>query len=104
METPTVTDPDDVEVEEEEDARFEVTVTGRPEPEVEWLLAATHLSPSERFVFEEEGGRHSLIIKGCQIEETGMITVRATNKAGSHYTIAQLNVRGWWLELRLQCV
>ena len=79
---PTLTKPLNVEIMEKEDAMFETRAHGKPVPEVEWLRGSTPFEASNNVILEQDGDTHRLILKSCEVEQTGAIRVTATNKAG----------------------
>ena len=62
----------------------------------------TKLEPSERVVYEKDGDRHRLTLRGTQPGEAGQYMVKATNPAGSASAAAKLLVKSKpWLLLLL---
>ena len=86
--------PSDVTINEGEDAHFEAGITGKPVPVIEWLLGDAKLEPSDRIVYEAAGTIYKLTMKGCKPEETGSITIKATNDQGTISGKAKLTVKG----------
>ena len=94
LETPTLTKPGDVVIVEEEEAVFETRARGIPPPSVEWFLGPKPLVRSDKVVFERQGDTHRLVLSGCEMEQTGLVSVTATNKAGELTQEAMLTVKG----------
>ena len=93
-EKPTLTKPPDVAIMEQETAVFETLVTGLPEPTVEWFIGAMKLEPSEKVEIEQDDQAHRLVLKQCEVYQTGSITVKAHNEAGYVKSLARLTVKG----------
>ena len=93
-ERPTVQKLSDVTIMEQEDAVFETQVTGKPEPNVEWFSGTTRLEPSDKVIYEQEATKHKVTLKTCEVKQTGPISVKVTNEAGSATTKAKLTVKG----------
>lgn len=79
---------------EQKDAVFETVVTGKPQPKVEWFRGGVSLVPSESVVIETYDDKSTLTLKSCQVYQTGSISVKATNEAGSDSAVAKFNVQG----------
>ena len=93
-EKPSLSKPDNVEIMEKEDAVFETEAFGKPDPDVEWFSGSVPLHPSNYVILEQDGDTHRLILKTCEVEQTGAIRVTATNKAGELTQEAMLTVKG----------
>ena len=89
-----MSEPGDVDVWENEDAKLVTQVTGKPEPIVEWFHGFKKLAPSSDTAIMRDGKTHSLLLKERQIEDSGTITVTATNKAGTCTAESKLTVQG----------
>ena len=94
-EEPTLSPLRDVEIMEKQTATFETRADGIPKPEVEWFSGSVPLRPSNNVILEQDGDTHRLILKSCEVEQTGAIRVTATNKAGELTQEAMLTVKGW---------
>ena len=94
LEEPTLSKPDDVETLEKYDAVFEARALGIPYPKIQWYWGSTLLSPSDRVELDRVGDTHRLILRSCEVEQTGAIRVTATNKAGELSEKAMLTVKG----------
>ena len=86
--------PEPVECMEHDDITFTTTVSGKPEPVIEWYRGDAKLEPSEKFVYEKDGNVHTLHIKGVKKDEEGMVTVKAINELGDMSASARLRVTG----------
>ncbi|EJW78737.1 hypothetical protein WUBG_10353, partial [Wuchereria bancrofti] len=75
----------DVEVHELETTEMKVTATGIPTPEIQWFKNDVPVQiDSERIFVRETGtGQHILTIKQMQMEDAGVYSCKASNKAGS---------------------
>ena len=72
--------------------RFDVTVQGKPKPEIKWYKNNFLLRESKRFVMKSEGESSSLIIKCVDEDDCGIFKCAATNSYGSIISEAFLNV------------
>ena len=88
---------------ENEGAVFEVRITGEPEPVVTWYRNNVELKPSDRIMTSSGDGQWKLRLRHCKAEESGIITVKAVNKAGEQKTEARLTVNGWYI-INQSCV
>ena len=77
-------------------ARFDVKITGKPEPEVKWFKNGKPLQKDSRvkLVDESDIGLHSLMITGAAVKDEGVYRVVVSNTAGSVFSEAQLLVEG----------
>ena len=91
---PALTSMADVEIMEEEEAVFETIITGKPPPKVDWYSGSTRLNPSDRVSHEKEGFKHRLVLRDCQVTQTGLVTAKAANKGGTAAIEANLLVKG----------
>jgi len=90
--------PDNVECIEFDEVLFETTVTGKPEPIVEWWQGDKKLEASERIELRQVGEVYTVVIKGVRKAEEGIINVKATNEAGQMTASARLKITGNRLE------
>lgn len=83
-----------LEVKEAETAKFEVTVEGKPEPQVEWFKDGRPVQIDNQHVIsaKNDKGEHSLTIKEARTEDAGTYSAKATNKAGTDQTAANFGV------------
>jgi len=73
-------------------ARFDVSVQGKPKPEIKWYKNNFLLRESKRFIMKSEGENSSLIIKCVDEDDCGIFKCAATNSYGSVVSEAFLNV------------
>ncbi|KAL3997510.1 Immunoglobulin I-set domain family protein [Acanthocheilonema viteae] len=75
----------DLEVHELESIEMKVAATGVPTPEIQWFKdgAPVQVDSERVFVRETETGQHILTIKQVQLEDAGVYSCKASNKAGS---------------------
>lgn len=84
---------DDREVTEGKMTRFDCRITGRPYPEVYWLINDRLVQDdSTHKILVNESGNHSLMITNVNRNDGGIITCIARNKAGEIATQARLGV------------
>jgi len=95
---PQIVRPLDVDIFEHGDAVFEAKVTGKPGPLVSWYSGSLFLEPSQYCRVEKRGEEHRLTLTNCSPDQTGAITIKASNKAGQSSKAAALRVRGNVLE------
>uniref|UniRef100_A0A183HIW6 Muscle M-line assembly protein unc-89 n=1 Tax=Onchocerca flexuosa TaxID=387005 RepID=A0A183HIW6_9BILA len=74
----------DIKIRELETTELKVTVTGIPTPEIQWFKDGTPVQvDSERiFIRETETNQHILTIKQSRLEDAGIYSCKASNKAG----------------------
>uniref|UniRef100_A0A0R3RFL5 Muscle M-line assembly protein unc-89 n=1 Tax=Elaeophora elaphi TaxID=1147741 RepID=A0A0R3RFL5_9BILA len=75
----------DMEVNELETTEMKVTATGVPTPEIQWFKDGTpvQINNERILVRETETSQHILTIKQIQLEDAGLYSCKASNKAGS---------------------
>ena len=81
-----------VEVNAGEDARFDAAVTGTPKPDVSWFFDGKLVENQERIELVEEEDNVSIVLKNCQVEDTGDVKCIASNCAGEVSSETRLNV------------
>ncbi|XP_075588793.1 LOW QUALITY PROTEIN: titin-like [Dermatophagoides farinae] len=84
--------PYDMEAMENQIVRFELRVSGRPEPEITWFKDGRQLFDCEHFklVVNEEGS-HALLIMGADPQDSGLYKCVASNQNGqSAFTVRLL--------------
>lgn len=75
--------PGDREVQEGKMVRFDCRVTGRPYPEVIWLLnGAPVVDDAQHKILVNEQGNHSLMINEVSLKDNGVVSCVAKNKTG----------------------
>lgn len=81
-------------IKEAETATFTVKVTGKPEPSIEWLKNGNPIQiNNENIIFNKEStGTYLLIIKKPSLEDAGVYSCKAINKAGKDETIANFGI------------
>lgn len=84
--------------------RFDVRITGIPEPTVTWYRENVPIKSSPDFQVVQNGDLHSLIIQEAFKEDSGKFSVRAENDAGVAQCTADLIVgKGRSCDEMLQC-
>ena len=63
-------------------ARFDVRVSGTPEPEVQWFKDDKSLEGDERYEFLSDDDMHSLELSNCLLSDGGLYRCTASNEAG----------------------
>ena len=96
-EKPTVKKLGDVTIMEQEDAVFETEVTGKPAPTVEWFTGTTKVEPSDKVIITQEDKKATITFKSCEVKQTGPVSVKVTNEAGTATAKAKLTVKGMQL-------
>ncbi len=84
--------PSDQEVQEESDARFEASVSAKPQANIEWFIKDKKLEPSDRIIYETVDNVYTLTIKQTLISEAGNVVIKATNSEGTLSASAKLIV------------
>lgn len=81
-------------VTESDEARFDVRVTGKPEPIVEWFKDDTKIKDEGRAILvgDEEEDLFSLIIEDVKPEDSGVYKCVASNDVGETLSTATLRV------------
>lgn len=79
-------------------ARFDVQVTGNPEPEVKWLKDGKPLKENRKFRFDEDDdGKFSLFVTEVEVDDEGLYKCVAFNNNGEASCEAELLVEGqYW--------
>ena len=75
-----------------EDIRFDVIVKGHPKPELFWSLNGKSVDNQGRFEVVADKEITSLVIKNCEVEDTGEVKCSASNGAGEVTSVAHLEV------------
>ncbi|XP_040072551.1 obscurin isoform X2 [Ixodes scapularis] len=81
-EKPTVSPIADVNVMESEPFTLETKVTGKPLPEVQWLLDGKPVSTSDNVQQSFDGRKAKLYVKNSRPKDAGQYECRASNPAG----------------------
>ncbi|CAJ0570275.1 unnamed protein product, partial [Mesorhabditis spiculigera] len=89
-----------LEVEEGKPAQLDVTVIGKPEPQVEWFKDGQPVLIDNQHVVskKDEQGHHSLVIRDVAKADLGTYTCQATNKAGKAETLGEIKVPKYGFE------
>lgn len=84
----------DVEILEGDEAVFEVSVTAKPPPEVQWYLRKMLLKNEGKYTIDEdsEKQRYSLTVGECRREDSGQYRCEVRNSAGEVTCAADLKV------------
>lgn len=72
--------------------RFDVRVSGTPQPDVKWLKNDTALEGEPRYEFLSDDDMHSLELTNCRLSDTGTYRCIAANEAGQTSCSAELTV------------
>lgn len=76
-------------------ARFDVQVTGHPEPGVKWLRDGKPLKENRKFRFDEDDdGKFSLFVTEVEVDDEGLYKCVAFNNNGEASCEAELLVEG----------
>ena len=82
-------------IEEKSLLELSVTVTGEPEPQVQWFCDDKELYETLKVNLKsEQGGRHSLLISGTKCNMSGRYRVVASNTAGQAEHTATVKITG----------
>lgn len=63
-------------------ARFDIRVSGTPQPEVQWFKSDKSLEGDERYEFLSDDDMHSLELSNCLLSDGGIYRCTASNEAG----------------------
>lgn len=74
--------------------RLACRAMGTPEPGFQWFKDGKPISSEGRFNISQSVSGFTLVIKDCQVEDSGEYKCEATNKAGSVSTSAKITVTG----------
>ena len=77
-----------------EDATFVTSCTGTPYPGIKWLLGDKDVDTVAECLTYREDCKHFLLIRKCQTEHSGDLTVIAHNDVGPSTQTATLYVGG----------
>ena len=85
----------DIEVAVDEEGRFDVRVSGVPNPSVQWFKGSKKIEGEGKFMLidDEEEDLFSLIIEQVAAEDVGTYTCKATNEAGEVSCKAELQLQ-----------
>ena len=84
----------DLELVEGDEAAFEVRVSAKPEPVVEWYLRKMRIKSEGKYTIDEDTDRqrYLLTIAGCRREDSGQYRCVVKNSAGEITCSAELKV------------
>lgn len=74
--------------------RLACRAMGTPEPGFQWYKDDKPISAGGRFDISQSVSGFTLVIKECQVDDSGEYKCEATNKAGSVSTSAKITVTG----------
>lgn len=85
----------DIEVAEDGEGRFDVRVSGSPDPTVQWFKGTKKIEDAGKFILidDEEDELFSLVIDKVASDDAGTYTCKATNEAGEVSCKAELKLR-----------
>ncbi|KAG7466950.1 hypothetical protein MATL_G00147860 [Megalops atlanticus] len=89
-----VTKPSRVILRAGQGGKFSAKITGRPQPQVLWLMGEVELQAGERLNMFEKSGIHFLEIRDVRAEDAGMYTCSVVNSAGKATATAELIIQG----------
>lgn len=75
--------------------RLACRAMGTPEPGFQWYKDSEPISAGGRFDINQSVSGFTLVIKECQLEDSGEYQCEATNKVGSVSTSAKVTITGW---------
>lgn len=84
----------DVEILEGDEAVFEVSVSAKPTPEVQWYLRKMPIKNEGKYTTDEDSvkQRYSLTVSDCRREDSGQYRCEVRNSAGEVTCAAELKV------------
>ncbi|TKR95914.1 hypothetical protein L596_010016 [Steinernema carpocapsae] len=84
-----------IQVKESQSAKFEVTVTGKPEPNISWYKDDQPVQADGTHIMarKDDKGQYSLVISNAGIEDVGVYSCRAVNESGMAETKASFGVQ-----------
>lgn len=74
------------------DAKIGVTVSGVPYPELSWYFQDKPIVEGDKYELINDGDHHTLIIKGCTINDHGVYKCIAKNREGTDITQGRLDI------------
>ena len=72
--------------------QFEVSVAGSPDPDIAWFKDGEQITDTSVYKFMAGNGMLALVIEEVTMDNTGMFSVKITNKFGSSEISANLTV------------
>lgn len=73
-------------------ARFDVRVSGTPQPDIKWLKNDESLRGESRYEFLSDDDMHSLELSNCLLSDAGTYRCTASNEAGETSCTGELTV------------
>ena len=77
-----------------DDLRLDVTLKGKPSPEVKWFLDDKPLRNNIHYDIGEDDNEHSLCIRSVTLDDKGVYKCEATSKLGKVTRKFQVNIQG----------
>lgn len=77
-----------------DDLRLDVTLKGKPSPEVNWFLDDKPLRNNIHYDISEDDNEHSLCIRSVTLDDRGLYKCEATSKLGKVTRKFQVNLQG----------
>ena len=77
-----------------DDLRLDVSLKGKPSPEVKWFLDDKPLRSNFHYEISEDGSDHSLCIRSVTLDDKGLYKCEATSKLGKVTRKFQVNLQG----------
>lgn len=75
-----------------EDAKFAVHVSGLPAPDIEWTKDNDPLANTEKYLINRSNENCALIVRKCDISDSGIYNCKAINREGASECVFQLTV------------
>jgi hypothetical protein len=85
---------------EGQSARFEINVSGSPEPQVSWYKDTIHIKNSPDTRITSNLGTHTLVIPEIFFEDCGVYKAVASNTQGTVESTCRLIVEGAFIPLK----
>ena len=102
VEAPSLVGEEDtapVVVVEGDELTLEVTVSGKPKPDVTWVKNMKRLRDSYEVNIRTKGDKLSLNIPRTKLTDSGIYVCEVKNKAGSDRRTFSVKVEGWYISL-----
>ena len=78
----------------DDDLRLDVTLKGKPSPEVKWFLDDKPLCSNIHYDISEDDNEHSLCIRSVSLDDKGVYKCEASSKLGKVTRKFQVNLQG----------
>ena len=79
--------------------QFEVLVAGSPDPDIAWFKDGEQITDTSLYEFMAENGMSALVIDEVTMDNTGMFSVKITNKFGSSEKCKSDSRKRWKLNV-----